>query len=66
MDLLLHFFTLNLSQKPIIFTLQFLGFLGKTRQNFPKLFLNSKISFISESFKKNRILSHVAKKVQAL
>ena len=62
MDLLLHFFTLNLSQKPIIiFTLQFLGFLGKTGQNIPKLSLNSKINF-----KQNRILSHVAKKFQAL
>ena len=31
---------------------------------FSKTFLNSKISFISRSFKKN-ILSHLAKKLQA-
>ena len=47
MDLLLHF----LVKKMIIFTLQFLGFLGKTGQNFPKLSLNSKSGFTSTSIK---------------
>ena len=33
---------------------------------YPKLSLNCKISFISPSFKKNMILSHIAKNLQAL
>ena len=42
------------------------GFLGKTRQFFSKLFLNSKMSCISTSFKKRiSILSHIGKKLQA-
>ena len=66
MHLLLHFFPLNLSQKPALFTPQFFGFLGKTGQFFSKLFLNSKTSCISTSFKKRiSILSHIGKKLQA-
>ena len=48
-------------KKPAIY-----GFLRKTGLYFPKLFLNSKTSCISTSFKKNSILSHMAKKLQVL
>ena len=42
------------------------GFLGKTGWYFPKIFLISKISCISTSFKKEiGFLSHIAKKLQA-
>ena len=42
-----------------------LGFLGLTGEYFPKLILNCKINFISTSLKKNSILSHKGKKIQA-
>ena len=41
------------------------GFLVKTEWYFPMLFLNSKKSCISTSFKKNIISSHLAKKLLA-
>ena len=37
------FFHLKVESKPAIFSLHFLGFLGKTGQNFPKLSLNLKL-----------------------
>ena len=55
---------LKFELKLAIFTPQFLGFLGKTRQNFRKLSLNSKIS-PRHLKKKIKILTHIAKKLQA-